>query len=422
MFKVTRREIAKKQGKHILIDLNLNKRLKPMSLSKFERNNKPISVEKLANTISSSSSTYAIGSAEAGIDSDGEKVYYPHGDLGLFGTIYEGWKNHWVLRTSPDDWWFPVACRIAKAVDSAANNSKFPSSEKKVHDLFVSHDGKKNISIELPVWTVYEANYNQLFTAFSSELEQRIKVPKYTETMQNDFSTSSSAQTISSQINLMASMQEFFSYEMMCIGCGLRGLEMEGSVEDWEMLETKLKSLRKILKPIKNELGINDEWYEHTLDVFQNLAMTRKSPSDPKVAKWWINILCDTTGTTWVGGGGSMPGRPVKVKAYDGWLVQYLANKEKILAAELGLGTDLRKELSGFNQVQMKVSLPWCNLSDGSTLVAGVVGFKVHSNNKGKKEDRKKDCVPSVQSHHMWAMLLPPESPVRGQGPTIKSN
>ena len=67
----------------------------------------------------------------------------------------------------------------------------------------------------------------------------------------------------------------------------------------------------------------------------------------------------------------------------------------------------------------MKVSLTWCDLSDESTLVAGMMGFKVH---KGGKKDQKEDgeVVPSVQPFHMWSMLLPPESPVRGPSSKVQ--
>ena len=48
----------------------------------------------------------------------------PHGDLrgGRLHCEYckkkiiiQAYKNHWVLRTSPDDWFFPVIRRIAQA-------------------------------------------------------------------------------------------------------------------------------------------------------------------------------------------------------------------------------------------------------------------------------------------------------------------
>ena len=37
------------------------------------------------------------------IRSDGE-VFFDH-DFGFFGAILACYNNHWVLKTSPDDWW-----------------------------------------------------------------------------------------------------------------------------------------------------------------------------------------------------------------------------------------------------------------------------------------------------------------------------
>ena len=37
------------------------------------------------------------------IGSDGE-VFFDH-DFGFFGAILACYNNHWVLKTSPDDWW-----------------------------------------------------------------------------------------------------------------------------------------------------------------------------------------------------------------------------------------------------------------------------------------------------------------------------
>lgn len=201
-----------------------------------------------------------------------------------------------------------------------------------------------------------------------------------------------------------------------CSGCGLRGLEMSGSVNDWARLALKLVEVRETLKPIETTLDISSVWWDHVLEVFHNLASTRKNPDNPNVAKFWINVLMDTTGTKYVGGGGSMPGRPVEVEAYDGWLVRFLMDRKKVLVEDLKNSKNVREKLSGFNKVPMKVSLTWCDppVSDQSTLIAGIVGFKLH---KGEDRDVTEnvdgEAVPSVEPNHMWAMLLPPDSPVR---------
>jgi len=423
------RKIAKKPGDHVLVDLKLDGRLKPLSATKFvEHAPKAMTSKRLVDSclLEGGSKTYAIGSGRAD-----DQIYYP-GDLGLFGCVFEAWKNHWILRTRPEDWWNPIARRIAKAVDDAAKEKMYGS--EKVRDLFVSHEGKQNIPIGLPAYTIYDADYNDLFSAIGSQIEDRIKCPEYASCMQNDFESSGPEHKISSQINLMASMQEFFTYEMVCCGCGLRGLEMVGSVEDWDSLSIKLKKVRDILKPIQRMTLLLDEWWDSVLDVYQNLAQTRKNPNgDPSIPKFWINILMDTTGTKYVGGGGSMPGKPVEVAAYDGWLIRFLTGNDKILAEDL----KNNRELSGWNEVPMKVSMIWCKppVADESTLVAGIVGYKLHNGGTSIKGSRKRmvsaihgnsqqseeedddngngDVVPSVEPHHMWAMLLAPSSPLR---------
>jgi hypothetical protein len=110
-------EIAKKPGSRITVDLLLDQRLKPESVSEYEKSGKsPLSFKKLATSLITEDLTYAIGSMKA----EDEKIYYRHGDLGLFGATFEAWKNHWVLRTSPEDCWLPVAMKVAKSIDKAA--------------------------------------------------------------------------------------------------------------------------------------------------------------------------------------------------------------------------------------------------------------------------------------------------------------
>ncbi len=54
------------------------------------------------------------------------------GILDLFSAVFEAWKNHWTLRTTPEDWWFPIACRISKAIDNAAKQENQCEVEEKM--------------------------------------------------------------------------------------------------------------------------------------------------------------------------------------------------------------------------------------------------------------------------------------------------
>lgn len=343
---------------------------------------------------------YAIGS------SNKDELSYRR-ELGLFDCVKEAWGNHWNFRTSPEDWWFPVACHIAKAIDRAAKSTY---SGEKVRDLFVSHEGKEEIKVDLPVYDIYEIEYDTLFSRYSSEIRNRIKLPAFADCMQNDFSCTTPSQKIASEINLMASMQEFFSYHTGMCGCGIKALEMQGAQEDWDRLALKLRQVRKELDPIWEELGIYGDWFEHVDYVFKNLAKTYAHPDRRDVAKFWADILMH--GTDFEYGPSGFDKTPVE--AYNGWLVKFLTEREYLWKKDLN-EDKTREKLKGINSVPMKLTFEYRSpkVSDSPDLIAGISGFSVVP-----PEETFND-VPSLQVTHMWAMMLPKGSPLleRYSGP-----
>jgi hypothetical protein len=131
-----------------------------------------------------------------------EEVFHDE-DLGFFSAILACYNNHWVLRTSPDDWWNVIVRNVAQAVDDNGDKER-------VRKLFVDHEGKKEITIIVP--HLATVDYSWLFDQFSQGLRQNIKTPGYVDLMQADFSTTTSHQLISSQVMLMSSLQKYFSY------------------------------------------------------------------------------------------------------------------------------------------------------------------------------------------------------------------
>ena len=57
-------------------------------------------------------------------------------DWGFFNTILVCYNNHWILKTTPEDWWSIIVGTVATAVDQ---KSELPS----IRKFFVSHEGKK---------------------------------------------------------------------------------------------------------------------------------------------------------------------------------------------------------------------------------------------------------------------------------------
>ena len=60
---------------------------------------------------------------EAVAGSKSVDLKYDH-DWGFFSTILACYNNHWVLRTSPDDWWNVIVRNIAQAVDTNGERTR----------------------------------------------------------------------------------------------------------------------------------------------------------------------------------------------------------------------------------------------------------------------------------------------------------
>ena len=56
---------------------------------------------------------------------------------------------------------------------------------------------------------------------------------------------------------LMASLQKYFDYSFGTC-CGIPGVKMTGSGEDWIRLSEKTKKLETLLMPIMDEIGLGN--------------------------------------------------------------------------------------------------------------------------------------------------------------------
>ena len=97
---------------------------------------------------------------------------------------------------------------MALAVDKYADH---PS----VKSFFVSHEGKKTLTVEVGTPSIHDVDYEWFFKEMSNKISENINKPEYTQIMDTDFSTSSPVHKIANQIMLMYSFQKYFEYEMM---------------------------------------------------------------------------------------------------------------------------------------------------------------------------------------------------------------
>merc|ERR1712012_872844 len=122
------------------------------------------------------------------------------------------------------------------------------------------------------------------------QISKNINNPEYTDIMDSNFSGSTSVQKIANDIMLMYGFKEYFEYEMIT-RCGIPGVVMQGSENDWKMLLEKHEKLEKFLEPIDDVLKLSG-WFESSKKVLGKLLKTYQGNPD---TKWWSRIIYRNT-------------------------------------------------------------------------------------------------------------------------------
>ena len=302
-----------------------------------------------------------------------ENIYF-FGDCGLFSSIITAYNNHWKLRTSPDDWWFCVIKRVACAIDKNAKKES-------VRKMFVDHERKKTIEVVVRDTSIYTVDYSWFFDQIAKGIQENMKVPEFVDGMTADFGTTSAVQKIVSQITSMYSVQEYFQYKLI-FSCGIPAVEMLGTEDDWSKLQSKLKLLRILLEPIENDLGLSSEWWDLVEKVFRKLLATYQGRPDKK---WWSHII--SYQTRYESG---------EHRGYRGWITDFLEGTKHLI--------DIDEMASGLVSVPLIIEDTERCVKDNATLVAGMLGFTLHT-------DETKEL--SVQPFQGWSLLLSKDSPFR---------
>ena len=168
--------------------------------------------------------------------------------------------------------------KISMTIDREADH---PS----VRSFFVNHEGKKRLTVAVE-GSIYGVDYESFFKQMSGQIKANINKPDFTDAIESDFSSSTPVQKIVNNIMLMYSFQKYFEYEMFLM-CGIPGVIMEGSEEDWKNMIEKLEKIEAILQPIEEQLKLAD-WFKSCKTVLENLLDTFKGNPNQD---WWARIM-----------------------------------------------------------------------------------------------------------------------------------
>jgi len=310
--------------------------------------------------------TFALGSKE--------EVNFGR-DLGFFATLL--WPPTTITGYSrrPEDWWIAIIQKISVTVDRNAN---VPD----VRQFFVSHEGKKTLGVTV-AQSIYDVDYELFFKQMRSQISQNINNPEYTALTECNFSQTTSVQRMVNDIMLMYGFKEYFDYRMVC-GCGIPGVTMVGTEEDWKALIEKHTELEKFLQPIEEVLKLS-AWFKSSKSVLEKLLQTYQGEPD---TDWWSKLIGKIPGASGIG-----------LKPGGGWFIRDFLG--------LGEGASLSQVPTGINVVPLTIAHP--RITEEADLVGGVTGYKVEEDAVIVNTTK----FPMVQTVHGWGLFLKPDSVFR---------
>lgn len=226
------------------------------------------------------------------------------GPHALLAGFLQAYQEHRPVVLSPDMIWLLVCQGFALHVNNNAQQ---------LRGQLVGFEGQKELSVvrEVPDGNMADFPWETVFPEFAKQINDQVG-KGLTKVLTADFTTSTPASVIASQITVMESVKKYFKYKVIMIGCGIPEVTIEGSLRDWENI------LRRL-----DQLAVYDLkwWTDEMKPVIKKIIATKKGQSDKT---FWMNMVrCHKTGVY---------GNPSDI---DGWLVKFFPYESDKVRANL---------------------------------------------------------------------------------------
>ena len=242
----------------------------------------------------------------------------------LLDACQLAYYNHQPIVFSPD----LVYGYLAKGI--ALHINKYPEELRK---LYVSHDGKKKLIYRNDSFVrgKKENDWADMFKNFADQLKTETKG---NSVVQNDlkFSTSTPMTEAHRHVLAMESMKSYFEYMMLC-GCGTACVILEGTAEDWKLLQDKvtaqLREINEYCDANREAKSATLKWWSPTVELLlENFVSTYNSQErgvelSEELKLWWGAIY------KYNAGGASGMGGPTYITGWVNIFYPYLSQNNQ---------------------------------------------------------------------------------------------
>ena len=267
-----------------------------------------------------------------------QRVKYVGSDAFYGGLIY-AYAHHMSVTLSPDMVWLLISQGFARYVNAHPEEMR---------QQLVSHSGKMDLFVESKENLFSEkADWPTLISGFTAQIDRYTK-KDIAKTITADFTTTTPAERIASQITLMESVKEYFNYTVMSISCGIPSIAITGTPDDWRQVQEKTRKL-------EGYSGIG-KWAQSLEPILQEFVYAAEGKPNKK---FWQDIVKKHRVKKLTGGGCSSE-LPTKL---NGWILKLFPNENGLTKNSVYHTEDMPSEL-------VRVSFEYKVLSseDGSIL------------------------------------------------------
>jgi hypothetical protein len=202
---------------------------------------------------------------------------------GFVDAAILAYNQHYKLLIRPEDIWFSILTQL---------NAYINANAEELRDLFVSHEGQKDLQIvdfqEIKGNAMFGVDWGKFSFKMSKMIAENIKDPSLREWILPTFTTTTKCDQAVASILMMSAMQKYFTYSC-AISCGLPSVTLLGVKEDWQKLEKKLERLPTFGKEPA-------EWYTLLKPVVQRFVKSFDEPDSEETKDFWQRIAHYSSG------------------------------------------------------------------------------------------------------------------------------
>lgn len=219
----------------------------------------------------------------------------------FLNTILLAYNKHLPLHLKPDDIWLVICSIITEYINFDPEFSR---------KIFVNHDGKKNIIINLDslmsLVTQETSIWDLLFESLANDVKNHINSDLYISTMKCAFTTTTQIEYMTSVAYILDTVKEYFTFHVN-LGCGIPSVYLHGDVSDWELIIEKTKYICEMFA--NTSLA---SYLQSDIMYILKMLLNTKNINDNSIKTFWSHIISHTI--QYGSGGGTF---------WDGWIMKF---------------------------------------------------------------------------------------------------